>query len=155
MQSPEIMPTLKVQKVMPYTQEQMYALVADIEKYAQFLPYIKNGYKEVEIDGQTSIWVLECQWYGIGFSFSTKNSFQPNTFITMQMHKGGLEVLIGRWDFIKISDAETDVVLHIEYALPNKITWIPFQSSIDDIAQQMLDGFKKRAAECYGVKKER
>src|SRR5713101_1996081 len=37
--SPRAMPTHAEQRILPYTPEQLFALVADIERYPEFLPW--------------------------------------------------------------------------------------------------------------------
>src|SRR3954447_10316554 len=92
------MPTHAEQKVLPYTPEQLYALVADVERYPEFLPWCV-GARIRERSGEVIIADLI-----IGFSmfrerFTSRVTLSPPHRIDVAYTEGPFKYLNNHWIF--------------------------------------------------------
>src|SRR5689334_12608679 len=62
--------------LVPYSVEQMFALVADIERYPQFLPWCADA-KVVERNDSEVVASLELAKAGLHERFTTRNTLSP------------------------------------------------------------------------------
>ena len=58
--------------LVPFTAEQMFDLVDEVERYPEFLPWCGRSHVEFR-DGQTTRATLQINYHGIKQSFSTQN----------------------------------------------------------------------------------
>ena len=135
-----------------YSAEEMFALVSDINRYAEFLPWCDHA----------SVHALDdrylCARIGIGFSglrqqFVTHNQQVPGRQVTMKLVEGPFSQLQGQWDFTPLGDAgqrACRVELKLEYGFANATLAKLVGPVFDKIAASMVDAFVKRAEQIYG-----
>jgi len=70
------MPLIDQAEVVPYTPEEMYALVHDFEAYPQFLPWCERAWV-VSRDGDSLRAGLAVRKGAVHYSFTTDNLGQP------------------------------------------------------------------------------
>jgi ribosome-associated toxin RatA of RatAB toxin-antitoxin module len=133
----------------PYSADEMYALVNDIEAYPDFLTWCKTA--QVANKTNTHLQATVAVEVGkIKQSFSTDNTMQPGRRITMQLVEGPFKFLSGCWQFDPQGEQSCNIRLDIEFEFKNKLLKIALSHTFNRIMDTMVDAFTKRAHEIYG-----
>jgi ribosome-associated toxin RatA of RatAB toxin-antitoxin module len=144
---------VKRNALVPYTPEQMFALVEDFERYPEFLPWV-SGAKLLSRDGTELVGRLDMEWLGIKEHFTTRNHLQAPTQMDMQLVDGPFKQLQGAWRFTAIRDAAgvprgTRVDLNIQFEFKNTMLDILLGKVFETSCGSLVDAFTKRAKEQY------
>ena len=145
------MPQHFEKRVLPYTREQIFELVADIEKYNEFLPWcLASRYKGREGD---NIVVAELV---IGFKmfrerFVSKVTLDAPRTIHVDYLQGPMKRLNNEWVFKDGPEEGTcEVEFHVDFEFKNivlqKLVGVLFAEAF----RRMLAAFEARAKELYG-----
>ena len=135
---------------MPYSVEEMYTLVDDIESYADFLPWCRSTEVLSRTDDEVRA-SIEIAKGALHKSFTTLNRVQKNKVIEMRLVSGPFKRLEGFWrfDVLKEGDA-SKISLDLEFEFESKLIAMAVGPVFNQIANTMVDAFCKRAAEVYG-----
>ncbi len=136
--------------LVPYSVEEMYVLVDNIEDYAQFLPWCRSTevLSRDENEVQASI---EIARGGLNKSFTTLNRLQKNKMIEMRLIEGPFKHLQGYWRFDALKDpTASKISLDLEFEFESRLVALAAGSVFNQIANSMVDAFSKRAVEVYG-----
>ncbi|MEO8935595.1 MAG: type II toxin-antitoxin system RatA family toxin [Burkholderiaceae bacterium] len=122
----------------------MFALVADIPSYPQFLPWC-SGARVVsrEVDSVTA--EVDINFHGIRQSFTTINTQRPYDLIELRLVKGPFSALDGHWRFMTLADDACKVELGLNYDFNNFLLQKLVGPVFHQIATTMVDSFVKRA----------
>lgn len=127
----------------------MYALVADVESYPQFLPWCSG----VEVHSRSDDIVeasLELQRAGLKKRFRTRNVLTPERSISLQLVGGPFRHLSGGWQFTPLGDAGSKVALELEFEFDNKALDLMMGAFFEDTCNSLVEAFTERAAAVYG-----
>lgn len=127
----------------------MFALVADIEAYPQFLPWC-GGSRVVARDGTKVTAEVDINFHGLKQSFTTLNDQQPDDRIDLRLVKGPFSALEGSWRFVRIADDACRVDLVLDYRFSNFVLQALVGPVFHQIAATMVDSFVKRADQVAG-----
>ncbi|MEN8107060.1 MAG: type II toxin-antitoxin system RatA family toxin [Pseudomonadota bacterium] len=135
--------------LLPYTPQEMFVLVSDIESYPDFLPWctgtrvLSREYDEVRarIDFSVS---------GMTRSFTTRNRHQVNKMIEIQLVEGLFSRLTGCWQFEPLGEEGCKISLFLEYDFSSRMLGMVIGPVFSQIANTLVDSFQKRAIEVYG-----
>lgn len=133
----------------PYSTEQMYQLVNDIERYPEFLPWCAAATILSENDDEIQA-TLVLSYGGFRKAFTTCNRLQKNKIIEIRLVNGPLSQLEGFWRFEKVSKTSSNVVLDLEFEIANRLFNLPFQAIFHQVANSLVDAFSQRAKTVYG-----
>lgn len=136
--------------LVPYSVEEMYSLVDDIEAYAEFLPWCRstNVISRDENEVQASI---EIARGALNKSFTTLNRLQKDKMVEMRLVKGPFKHLQGYWRFDALKDnTASKISLDLDFEFESRLVALAVGSVFNQIANSMVDAFCKRAAEVYG-----
>jgi ribosome-associated toxin RatA of RatAB toxin-antitoxin module len=143
------MHTLKRSSIVPYTQQQMFELVNNIEDYPNFLPWCDK----TEIISRTESHVvarLDIAWKGMGKSLTTRNTLHRYDHMDIELVDGPMKHLEGKWDFVPVGEKGCKVLLNLEFEFTGGFMDMLFQPVFQHIANSLVDAFCKRAVEIYG-----
>ncbi len=142
---------MKVRKtaLTPYTPGEMYALVADVPSYPNFLPWCCGARVTNESDGGVRA-TIELSYGGIERTFTTRNRLQPDKRVEMHLIDGPFERLDGYWAFDALGWRGCKVTLTLEYEFSNWVLAMVIGSVFNPIADSMVDAFYARAVAIYG-----
>lgn len=144
------MPTINQSALVAYSAEQMYQLVNDYAKYPQFLPGCV-GAKTLTV-GENSLQAeLHIQKLGISQTFSTQNQMVPNQRIEMQLLNGPFRHLHGAWTFTPFDEQSCRISLQLDFEFSSPLIGLVFGKIFNELTQKMINAFKQRAKEVYGV----
>jgi ribosome-associated toxin RatA of RatAB toxin-antitoxin module len=132
-----------------FSPEQMFDLVIDVERYPQFLPWVA-GAELHEKSERELLASMEMQRSGVRERFSTRNTFERPSFMTLQMVQGPFRVLEGRWSFTPIGTAGTRVELEMRFEFANPVISLLFGKAFEQSCNALIDAFIARARETYG-----
>lgn len=134
---------------------QMFALVADVERYPRFLPWC-NEAAVLERTDDGMVARVGMSIGGIRKSFTTRNRHQPDRQIAVELVDGPFSHLDGVWDFKPVGEGpqaamacRIDFTLH--YAFSSQTLAALVGPVFDKIAGSLVDAFVKRADEVYGA----
>ena len=143
------MPVIHQSAVVPYTCEQMYALVNNIARYQEFVPYCQSSVVHAQNEQEIRA-TLTLSAKGFQKSFTTLNRLQPHRMMEIQLIDGPFKQLAGFWRFEKKDETHSTVILDLEFELANKIFVMMFGSVFQQVAATLVDAFVDRARTMYG-----
>lgn len=135
--------------LVPYTPEQMFALVEDVASYPQFLPWVSAA-EVIERSPQQVVGRLHMHRSGLRETVTTRNVLMPPREITLNLVAGPFKTLMGRWTFEPIADRGTNVGLTIRFELASSMLNLLFARSFEKNCGQLVDAFVARARALYG-----
>ncbi len=127
----------------------MYALVADVLSYPQFLPWCRSSSLSEENDHQVRA-TIELAYGTLHRSFSTRNRMEPDRRIEIRLVDGPFERMEGAWRFDPLGDQGCKVSLALEYDFSNWLLTTLIGPVFNPIANSMVDAFSARAVAIYG-----
>ncbi len=133
---------------MPYSAEQMYQLVNQVDDYPKFL----NWCSDASILKQTSDQIIasvEINKSGFNQSFTTINTLTPNQRIDMKLKEGMFKQLNGTWVFTKLNDQACKIELSLNFSFSSKILDLAISPIFTSIANSQLEAFVARAKVVY------
>lgn len=151
------MPSHAETQYLPYSPQQMYDLVAGIERYPDFLPWCKGA----RILERKSEHVLLAELV-VSFKYMTESYVsevmltppeggQPG-HINVHMVQGPFAHLENRWVFTPMDDGGTEVDFHLDFAFRSKILETMIGGMFTQATQKMGAAFRKKADAMYGQK---
>lgn len=132
-----------------HTAEQMYALVTDVARYPEFLPWCDRS-RVIESDPLHMRAEVGLNIGGISQAFVTENTHVPGQRVTMRLVEGPFSRLDGVWQFHALGDVGSRVELDLTYDFSNRTLGMIVGPVFDRIASSLVDAFVKRADEQYG-----
>lgn len=135
-----------------YSAEEMFALVTDVARYPQFLPWCDHASVLTEDDGGMTAEV-GIAFSGIRQTFTTRNRHVPGREVGMALVSGPFSKLEGCWHFHPLGDTSQRacrVELELHYGFDNGALAALVGPVFDRIAGSLVDAFVKRAEQVYG-----
>ena len=147
------MPNQHERKIVPYTKEQMFDLVSDIDNYSEFLPWC-NSSKVIKRERleNTSIIIadLEIGYDQFVYTYRSKvNLYADKSRITVSNLDGPFKYLDNKWEFVKIDDNSSEIQFDIDFELNVTLFDILMRKFFDLAFQKMVEAFISRAEEIY------
>jgi ribosome-associated toxin RatA of RatAB toxin-antitoxin module len=135
-----------------FSPEEMQALVTDVDRYSEFLPWCDHAtVLERDASGMTA--EIGIAFSGIRQTFTTRNSHAVPGEVSMQLVKGPFSALEGQWTFHPLGDGSQracKVELRLRYGFASNTLAMLVGPVFDKIAGSLVDAFVKRAADVYG-----
>ena len=142
------MPEVNRSALVRFSAAQMYALVNDVASYPLFLPGCVGSqvlnHSETEMIASVSISKM-----GLSQSFTTLNTLNPYTEITMALKEGPFQSLSGSWHFTPLREDACRVELSLRFEFASPIIAKAFGRVFNEIAQNMVQAFTERAKVVY------
>jgi ribosome-associated toxin RatA of RatAB toxin-antitoxin module len=135
-----------------YSPEEMFALVTDVARYPEFLPWCDHG-KVMAQDAQGMVAEVGISFGGIRQVFTTRNDHVPGRVVNMRLLQGPFSQLDGGWHFVPLGDGTQRacrVELKLNYGFDNRALAAVVGPVFDKIAASLVDAFVKRAEHVYG-----
>lgn len=132
-----------------YSAAQMFALVADVARYPEFLPWCGGA----QILGEESGVVhasIQIDFRGIRQRFSTRNTLEHDALIQMKLVDGPFRELDGSWRFKALGEHACKIEFRLHYEFSSKLLEKLVGPVFHYIANTFVDAFVKRALQLYG-----
>ncbi len=147
------MPMFNSTRRVKHSPEQMFALVADVEKYPQFLPLCEalTVRSRRERDGRTVLLAdMTIGYKAIRETFTTQVLLKPDEkVIDVKYIDGPFKYLSNVWGFEPASDG-CFVRFFIDYEFKSRILGVMMGSMFDRAFRMFAEAFEKRADAIYG-----
>jgi len=124
----------------------MYALINDIERYPEFVPWCAAARVDSRKDGEV-VATLNIKRGPLRAEFTTRNLLEPDRRILMQFVSGPFRVLEGLWTLSPLGELGCRVELEMRFEFANRVAGTLFESLFEDTAASLVDAFVKRARE--------
>jgi len=134
--------------LVPFSPQQMYELVNNINDYPQFLNWCEGASILNESDDQITASV-QINKGGLKKTFTTVNTLKPFQLIEMQLLEGPFEKLSGEWRFEPLGENAAKVFLDLEFTFKSKLLDMSLSPIFTKIANSQLDAFVARAKKIY------
>jgi ribosome-associated toxin RatA of RatAB toxin-antitoxin module len=135
-----------------YSAEEMFALVTDVAKYCEFLPWCdRASVLALEPDGMKA--EVGIAFAGIHQTFTTRNTHIAGREVRMKLVDGPFSNLDGSWKFTplgKPGQRACKVELQLQYSFKSATLATVVGPVFDKIAGNLVDAFVKRAEQVYG-----
>ncbi len=148
------MPKFDVTRRVRHDADKMFALVADVEKYPQFLPLCEaltvRSRKDRE-ERTVLVADMTVGYMAIRETFTTQVFLDPTArAIDVAYIDGPFKYLTNKWSFDQLADGGCDVRFSIDYEFKSRILGVMMGAMFDRAFRMFADAFEKRADAVYG-----
>jgi ribosome-associated toxin RatA of RatAB toxin-antitoxin module len=130
--------------IVEHAAEEMFALVDDVERYPEFLPWCSEARVEDAGEGLQRA-TLTVGLRGLRQSFTTLNENRPPQAIDMRLVEGPFRSFRAAWRFRTLSPRACAIEFSMEYEFASGTLGRLLEPLFEHIADTMVDAFKKRA----------
>ncbi len=135
--------------LVPYTAQEMFRLVTDIESYPDFLPWCRSA-RILSQDADEVRASLEFAAGAVHKSFTTRNRHQENKLVMISLVEGPFRSLEGFWRFDGLGEQGCKVTLDLEFDFSNRMVSLVVGPVFTQIANTLVSSFQRRAKDVYG-----
>lgn len=143
------MRTVHRNALVPYPASEMYALVNDVERYPEFLPWCRRATILSQTEAEMRA-TLDLARGGFHRSFTTLNRLVPGRSITITLEHGPFRRLEGRWHFTDLDHEGSKVTLDMEFEFTSGLVDMMAGPIFHEICNSLVDAFIRRAAALHG-----
>ena len=149
------MPRFSSKRRVHHTAQQMFDLVADVERYPEFVPLCQRMKVHQRTSRPDGTEIVICEMT-VSFKlvreiFTTKVTMdRANMKIHVEYLKGPFSNLENRWSFEPKSDTASDVGFFLAYEFKSRMLAMLMGTMFDTAFQRFAAAFEKRADAIYG-----
>tara|TARA_B110000438_G_scaffold179279_1_gene171369 strand:- start:300 stop:746 length:447 start_codon:yes stop_codon:yes gene_type:complete len=148
------MPIESKESTVPFTQNQMFDLVSDIDSYDKFLPWcnkstiiskkpLKDGSFEMIAD-------LEIGYKSLTYTYRSKVFLSADkNYIEVTNIDGPFNHLINKWSFEELPDQKCKINFFINFEIKFKMFNVLISEFFETAFKKMVDSFESRARDIY------
>ncbi len=148
------MPSFSTRRRMPFTPAQMFDLVADIERYPEFLPLCEEltlRSREEAGDRIVLVATMVAGYKAVRESFTTRVVLVPDQQkVLVEYLDGPFRHLENRWRFKALAGGGCEVDFFIDYELRSAMLGVLVGALFDKAFRRFSEAFELRAREVYG-----
>jgi coenzyme Q-binding protein COQ10 len=143
------MPKHSETRHLPYTPEQMFDLVADVERYPEFLPWVSA--MRVRSDTPTeTVADMIVGFKGLRETFTSRVTKERPGVIDVEYLDGPLKYLRNNWRF-RPEEQGCAVDFTVDFAFKNRVFEMLAGQVFGTALRRMIGAFEDRAAKLYGI----
>lgn len=146
-----------VSKPLPYSPEQLFALVGDVTAYPDFVPWISSMRTWNARSLGEGVESLDAE-AGVGFSF-LKERFSTRVRrdalarqIDVSLLSGPFKRLANRWQFFEDGNGGTRVEFDIDFQFKSRLLETLLTANFAHAVDRLMSCFEARAQALYGAK---
>jgi coenzyme Q-binding protein COQ10 len=144
------MPTHAERRVLPYTPQQMFELVAAIDRYPEFLPWcVASRITRREGDVVWADMVIGFRLFRERFA-SRVTLDRPGLCIDVAYDRGPLRHLDNHWRFEAHGEGHCVVDFRVDFALRSRLLQLAIETLFNEAVRRMVGAFEGRALAMYG-----
>jgi len=137
----------------PFSAEQMFAVVADVERYPEFLPLCESIHvRSRETKGAETelVATMAIGYHSIAESFTSRVTLRPDKGeILVAYLDGPFSHLENRWNFLDVSGG-SEVGFYIAYQFRSTMLALLMGAVFDKAVRKFAEAFEERARQLYG-----
>lgn len=140
-------------KIMPFSAQQIYDLVINIEDYPKFLPWCRNAniIKKITINNFHA--ELLINFKNIFEKYTSDVTFnkisEQHYIVEAKAIKGPFKSLINRWEIYVVDSHRAKVDFFLEFEFNSLILTKMLGAIFSSATQKMINAFEERAEELY------
>ncbi len=131
-----------------YSAAQMFALVNDVARYPEFLPWCVGARVE-EVSATERVAAVKVARGVLQTEFTTRNTLVQDANIHMRLLHGPFRDLTGEWRFDAIGTRGSRVHFRVEFEFKNRLSAAAFNSVFEAMCGTIIDAFVARAQIIY------
>jgi ribosome-associated toxin RatA of RatAB toxin-antitoxin module len=142
------LPIVERSALVTFTPAQMYALVSDVARYPEFLPWCVSAQVE-QVSPTEALAAVKVAKGVVHMQFTTRNSLRPDAEILMQLAEGPFSRLTGRWNFEAVGERGSRVLFRIDFEFKSRMMAAAFNPMFRSVCDSIVDAFVQRAQSIY------
>jgi len=142
------MPQHSEQQFLPYSPEQLFDLVADIERYPEFLPWCV-GARIVRREEEKVLADVIVGFKALRETFTSKVTFDRPSGIDVEYQKGPFKHLENHWKF-EPAEGGCNIAFFIDFEFRSRLLKSIMGPLFGEAVRRMVGAFEERAKDLYG-----
>ena len=134
--------------IVPFLSAQMFALVNDVARYPEFLPWCIGAHSEQLSDSEV-LATVKVHKGVLRTTFTTRNTLRSDAQILMRLVEGPFRNLQGEWRFEAIGERSSRVFLRVEFEFKKRLLAAALNPLFEAMCSTMVDAFVLRARIIY------
>jgi coenzyme Q-binding protein COQ10 len=143
------MPTHAEQRHLPYSQRQLFELVAGVDKYPEFLPWCTAA-RITRREGNSFLADLIVRFKVFQERFSSKVTLHPHAQVDVEYITGPFRYLNNHWRFIEADDGGCIIDFYVDFEFKSKVLQKLIGLLFNEAVSRMVSAFEARARDLYG-----
>ncbi len=143
------MPTHAEQRYVPYRPDQMFDLVAEVDKYPEFLPWCRAA-RIVHREGNLFYADLVVAFRMFRERFRSKVLLLPKYGIDVEYIDGPFKYLNNHWRFKQATDGGCIIDFYVDFEFRSRLLQTLMELLFNEAVQRMVRAFEARARSLYG-----
>lgn len=140
---------LSEQKMLPYTEQQMFDLVSDVGRYPEFLPWCIGARIYNRRTDRFDADVI------IGFKmfrekFTSRVLLEEPKRVEVDYIAGPMKRLYNHWHFSASEQGGCHISFEVDFEFHNRVLEQMIGKMLAEASERMIDAFESRAHELYG-----
>ena len=144
------MPTHAEHRLLPYTPEQLFDLVADVERYPEFLPWCLAA-RVRERDGRTITADLLIGFKMVRERFTSRVVLDRPRRIDVSYSEGPFRYLNNHWEFMPRPGGKCLIDFYVDFEFRSRLLQKIIAVLFNEAVKRMVGAFEARARRLYGV----
>ncbi len=144
------MPTHAERRLLPYTAEQLFDLVADVERYPEFLPWCL-GARIRERKGNEIIADLLIGFKMVRERFTSRVVLDRPDAIHVSYSEGPFRYLNNHWRFLPQRDGGCLIDFYVDFEFRSRMLQKIIEVLFNEAVKRMVGAFEGRARQLYGA----
>ncbi|MBT4019689.1 MAG: type II toxin-antitoxin system RatA family toxin [Alphaproteobacteria bacterium] len=145
------MSTHAEKRPLPYSPEQLFALVADVERYPEFLPWCV-GARVRSNDGHLIVADLVIGYKVFRERFTSRVKLDHPGRIDVEYSDGPFRYLNNHWKFERNEDGTTTIDFYVDFEFRSRLMQKMIGVVFNEAVKRMVQAFENRAHDLYGVR---
>ncbi|MFN3827460.1 MAG: type II toxin-antitoxin system RatA family toxin [Micavibrio sp.] len=145
------MPTHAECRKMPYTPEQMYDLVAAVDRYPEFLPWCMAS-RINKREGNVFYADLVIGYKMVREKFGSRVTALRPDHIHVEYLSGPMKHLSNHWRFLPEPDGSCTIDFYVDFEFRNPVLQKLIAVFFEEAVKRMVGAFEARARDLYGNK---
>ncbi len=137
------MPKLLYNHILPFSADQLFDLVQDIESYPEFLPWIGAARIISKNDNELAAELI-IKYHFVRTKYISKVMLVPKSAIIVELLDGPFKFLKNHWKFIPEGE-QTHIEFMLEFELKSSALQKMITQELDFLTKKMIEAFITRA----------
>lgn len=151
------MPSFRTTRRVKHTAEEMFDLVADVDRYPEFVPMCESLHVQRRAESgegtQTLVADMTVAYGPVRETFKSQVTLERSRLaVLVEYLDGPFQQLENRWRFKSEAEHECTVEFFISYEFRSRTLGLLMGSVFDRAFRHFAEAFEKRADKIYGVK---
>ncbi len=143
------MPTHAETRILPYTPEQLFDLVAAVDKYPEFLPWCLAS-RITKRDGDVFYADLIIGYKMAREKFGSRVTAKRPDHVHVEYLSGPMKYLSNHWKFRALDDGSCEIDFYVDFEFKNPMFQKLMGLFFNEAVKRMVAAFEDRANALYG-----